>query len=238
MLRSRLGLLGLCGIVIGLMAFMPSSASASEWLILTSAGVNKTASELPTSVVMSSDGGGGGGSDWDTSFLVIGIMTRVSCTSVGLTGTKLEAGGKLTNGGKFRLIGCTVPTPTGCTVKSNFETTGTIVSNSFKGQLQESGEILIEPSTAGAPLSELVFEGATCSLPTGVTEPINGVTWFKDCEGKLHTHLVSHLLVASTAHGKTMYIGKDTAEHLELSLLGSALWRLGSTHAGLSWGAL
>jgi hypothetical protein len=218
------------------MTFTPSSASATPgWLILTNKGETKTGSELSALITVQ----GGDDIPWETSFLVTGLAAQVRCTSAALTSMSLEGGGKLTSGGKFTLTGCTVPTPAGCTVKSKGAATGTIVTNSLKGQLQESGEILIEPSTAGGSLIELIFEGATCLLPTEITESIKGVTWYKDCEGKLKTHLVSHLMEVSTAHGKTMFIGSNTAEHLELTIAGSEFWALGNAaHVGLKWGSM
>lgn len=196
MFRSRLGLLGLCVMVLGLMAFMPSSASATpEWLILTSGGIPKTAAELPAEAVVNNE------TTWQWFLRLIGLEIKVSCTSSSVTGMKLETGGKLTNGSRFTLTGCTVPTPTGCTVKSAGGAVGTIATLELKGQLQTNGEILLEPKT-GTVIAELVFEGASCPLPTGVNEPINGVIWYKDCEGKFATHLVKHLMVVSTEHVK------------------------------------
>ncbi len=83
----------------------------------------------------------------------------------------------------------------------------------------------------------MVFEGATCTLPTEVNEPIKGVLWIKDCENMEQLHLVEHLIIESTAHGKTLFIGSDTAEHLEASLEGSTWVKLSGAHAGLKWGA-
>lgn len=230
--RSRLILLSLCAMTLSLMAFAASSASAApEWLILTSGGVAETGTKLPAQLV--------GEFEKDGTLLtkLIGLNISILCTALTITGMKLEASGALTNGFSITFTGCTVPTPTGCTVSSAGSATGTIQTLPLKGQLQTNGEILIQPKT-GTTLAEFVWAGATCPLPTGVNEPINGVLWLKDCEGKAATHLVKHLLVESTAHGHTIFIGKDTAEHLETLLDGSVNVFLTGVHAGLAWGAM
>jgi hypothetical protein len=167
-----------------------------------------------------------------------GISISVTCTAATLSGISLEGGGKLTEGGKVTFTGCTVPTPSGCNIKSPEKALGTIATNEFKGKLESSGEIEIEPKT-GETFANLVFgheTGKICSLPEGVSEPIKGALWLKDCEGKIEEHLVNHLFVESAAHGKTLFIGSDTAEHLETSLDGSAWARLSGAHIGLRWG--
>jgi len=93
----------------------------------------------------------------------------------------------------------------------------------------------------------LVFEVAECTLPTGVAEAIHGTLWLKDCEGKVSEHLLRHLVEESKAHYAkdakgvvrlgTLFIGKDTEEHLETSIDGKAWVFLEGAHSGLSWGA-
>jgi hypothetical protein len=232
MLRSKLGLLSLCALALGLMAFA-SSASAAEWLILNSEGKVKTAAELPAAVVGELEN-----NDGTLLSKLSGIAFSVLCTAATLKETKLEGSGKLSTGGSVLFEGCTVPTPSGCTVHSPGKATGTIESNKGKGVLESSGETKIEPETAGGAFAELKFEGATCTLPTEVNEAIKGVLWIKDCQGKVETHLEKHLIEESKAHGHTLFIGSDTAEHLETSIDGSALVKLtGTGHVGLSWGA-
>lgn len=240
MLRSKPGLLGLCMMALSLMAIAANSASAAvEWLILDKSGTALNASALPAEIVGELEN-----NDGTLLTKLIGLEISVLCTSATLTGTKLEGGGKLTNGGKVTFGGCTVPTPTGCTVSSVGAATGTIQSLAGKGQLQTNGETLIEPST-GITFAELVFAGATCPLPTGVGEPINGKLWIKDCEKQAATHLVKHLISESLEHhtgtgGKlgTLWIGKDTEEHLETRIDGSVEVFLAGAHNGLSWGAI
>lgn len=233
MSRSRLGLISLCVVVLGLLAFAASSASAAEWLILNSKGEVKTAAEMPVELAGEFDTPNG---TLDTH--LTGIHIEVQCTKATLLGMKLEGEGKITNGSKAKYESCTVPTPVGkiCTVKSPGAAVGTITTKELKGQLQTNGEILIEPKT-GTVLAELVFEGAECTLPEGA-QAINGVLWLRDCEGKPETHLVKHLIVESTAHGHTLFIGADTAEHLETTVKGGGWIFLAGFGIGLAVGIL
>ena len=236
MLRSKLGLLGLCALALGLMAFVTSSASAAEWLILESNKTTvNTAAKLPASIVGEFE------EKTDGTLLthLVGIELNILCTAFTLTGTKLEGGGLLTNGGTVTFTGCTVPTSADCKVNSPGQAVGTIVSKAVKGTLQTNGEVLIEPKT-GTVLIELVLSGELCLFSNLGTQTINGVLWIVDAKAK--THEVKHLISESKAKfsGKqgTLWIGKDTAEHLETSIDGSA-WAFltGATHSGLAFAA-
>jgi hypothetical protein len=241
MTRARVGLLGLCVAVLGLMALAASSASAApEWLILDGKAVPQTAAKLPVTVVSEAEK-----SSFAWLFKLVGINAKVLCTVFTYGGAKLESGGTLTNGGSFTLTGCTVPMPAGniCTVKSPGSAVGTIVTKELKGALQTSGEVLIEPKT-GTVFAELVFEGKECTLPEGA-QALNGVLWLKDCENEAETHLIKHLMNESkvkfrkNAKGEltlgTLWMGKDTEEHLEISSEGSWWWFLAGAHANLPW---
>jgi hypothetical protein len=230
MLRSKLGLLSLCALALGLMAFA-SSASAAEWLILNSKGESIEAKNLSAEVKLEIE---------ESATLLSklnGITFEVTCTAADLKGTSLEGGGKLTTGGKISFSGCTVPKPSGCTVKSPGAATGTVETEKGKGIL-EGDETKIEPEEAGGTFAFLIFAGATCTLPTEAKEPIRGVLWIKDCENLILTHQVKHLIIESTAHGKTLFIGSDTPEHLETKIDGSGWALLKGAHVGLAWGAV
>ena len=246
MSRSKLGLLGLCVIALSLMAFAVSSASAAEWLILNAKGEVKTAKELNASLVGEFE------PKTDGTLLthLLGLSLGVLCTGVTLSGAKLIGGGAVSSGFKVIFTGCTVrEEPSGkaignCTVDNPGGTAGTIATNESKGQLQTNGEILIESNTTVVEGSKTVgvftqqkYAGTECPLASLGTTPVKGVLWFKDCEGKVETHLIKHLIQESTAHGHTLWMGADNAEHLETSIDGSELVFLATEHAGLSWGA-
>ena len=247
MSRSKLGLLGLCVMALSLMAFAADSASAAEWLILNSGGAVKTAKELNASLVSEIEFGTVGALLTHLAGLSIGIL----CKHATLENAKLVGGGGVSSiFQKATFASCTVveePKGTslaGCTVKSNGAETGFVSSKEGKGQLQSNGEILIESNTIAEELkkivgvlAELKFGGPECPLAVLGTTPVKGVLWIKDCEGKVETHLVKHLIIESTAHGHTLWLGADTAEHLETSVDGSALVFLSGEHAGMEWGA-
>ena len=258
--RSKLGLLALCIAALSVMAFAANSASAAEWLILTKAGAVKTAKELKASIVAELE------PKTDGTLLthLLGLSIGVLCTAATLEGASLEGGGKVSSGGKVVFTGCTVvEEPKGtalanCTVSNPGGTAGTVASKEGKGQLQTNGETLIESNTtveeAGKKVgvfAELKFAGTECPLTSLGTTPVKGVFWIKDCElnakkeSRIVEHLEKHLIVESTAHGHTLWLGANNAEHLETSVDGSALALLANSevekklieHAGLAWGA-
>src|SRR4051794_7719385 len=103
MTRSKPALIGLCAVVLGVMAFAAGAAQAevgAKWLILNSLGQVKTGSELPALLE--------GEIENKTASLlakVLGISIQILCTAETLVGVKLEGEGSLTNGGKVKYTG-------------------------------------------------------------------------------------------------------------------------------------
>ena len=242
MLRSKLGLVGACVMVLGVMAVWASAAQAHlfEWLILNSA---KTASsELKAFVV----------GEKDTEHLTLltklsGLHIFITCTNFNLVGVYLELGGTLTTGGKVTFTGCEayegslLGTKLNCNVHSPGTAVGTVTTNAGKGGLVlhtlagGGTELLtkIEPEV-GTTFATILTEG--CSLPE--ENPVNGVLYIKDCEKKGEVHAVKHLIEQGAL--TSLWLGKDTAEHLETSIIGSAWVKLGDdtkgiNHTGLEW---
>lgn len=235
MLRLKLSLIGFCVLVVGLMGLGVSGAEAAEWTILNSKGESKTAAELPAELAKEIDGTS---ASLDTHLFKLHV--RITCTTATLIGLKLEKEGKLTTGGKAKYQGCKVFTINKeekatelpeCGVKTAGQAFGTIETSKLKGQLQASGLIKIEPET-GTTFISLEFE-AGCVITSPTT--IGGTVFLEDCEGKIVTHLIKHLFKQGA--GTSLFIGSDTAEHLETSLVGSAWGFLSGAHAGLKWGA-
>ncbi len=169
MIRSRLGLLGICAVVLGLMAFS-TSAQAAKWLILTSGGVVKTGEELTAELK-------GEIENADAALLskILGIKVRILCTAGTLVGVSLEGAGKLTTGGKVKFTGCkTFLTPSGkaeeenksCEPKTTGTALGTVETNKGKGQLvlheAKTGLTVVEPET-GTAFATLEMS-ATCPI--------------------------------------------------------------------------
>jgi len=234
MLRSKLGLLGLCTMVLGIMAMSASAAHAVPlytWLVLhTPGGVVLEVTE-PLPVV----------SEPDTKELtllthLVGLSVSVSCTNSELSGISLEKEGTLTKGGKVVFTGCKVSTA-GCKVKSPGAAEGTVVAQG-KGHLllhepsPGKTELLtqLEPEEAGGTFATLRFEGE-CALPE--SNKVTGSLWVKDCEGKGEVHAVKHLIIQGPL--TSLSVGADTKEHLETSIDGSLWIRLLSSK---EWGGM
>ena len=215
----------------------------NEWLVSNSEK-DDSAEQLPAAL-----GGELEGKDGTLLFHLLNLSLGLLCTSSTFTEIKLKAGAKLAEGGTVSFSGCIVKdektkTTLPCTVNSIGAAGGTITSKKLKGQLQSNGEMLIESTTVVEEkgknvgvLAELEFKGAECMLIAGKTS-IKGALWLKDSESKIKTRLVKHLFEESTAHGHTMWVGEDTAEHLETNLDGGALVALTGAHAGLTWSAM
>jgi hypothetical protein len=181
MIRSKLGLLGLCAVVFGMMAFAASAAQAestAQWLILNSSGQLKTGGELKSQLVAKIEN-----EDGTLLTKVIGLSVKVLCKSATLEGVFLEKEGSLTNGGKVDFGGCetfvnNVLEPV-CTPRSPGGAFGLIRTNALKGlAVLVAGDkrIRVQPSVAGGSFVSIEF-GEECVLPIA---PIFGELYFKD----------------------------------------------------------
>jgi len=237
MLRSKLSLLGVCAIVFGVMALSASSAQASlfTWLYLLGSGETKEVSGTEKLVLEGKI---------DTPHITlltheVGIKFGVSCTNFELVGINLETEGKLTPGGKVKFTGCeaygkgVLEEPLGCKVHSSGQPVGTVLTGEGKGELLlhtiEPGvtELVtkLEPKV-GEIFATFLTEG--CVIPE--SNPVKGKLFLKDCELHAEVHQIKHLIVQGPL--TSMWVGSDTAEHLETSIDGSGLISMG---LGLSW---
>jgi hypothetical protein len=260
MIRTRLGLLGLCAVVLGVMAFSAGAAQAepkSVWLILTLnekkevTGL-KTGAELPAEVQGSLEN-----NDGSLLSKIVGIKVKFLCTNATLVGVKLEGEGKLTEGGKVKFTGCATylneELAPECETHSAGQPVGTILSNEGKGLLvlhtfkidevkNAKGEIekieLKEGVTRIEPKTPETFVtltlGAAC--PIGNNVPIIGKLYVKDCEGKVEEHRVIHLIEELKAL-TTLWTISKTAEHVA-TIDGSALVFLTGPHLNDPWGGM
>lgn len=250
MIRSKLGLVGLCVVMLGTMMSASPAQATLSWLVLDLKQENPK--ELKAVLLGRSDS-----TDLTLLTKVIGMKVAITCTSVGLAGVNLEAGGKLTEGGKIWFTGCeaygagALGEPLGCKVHSAGWGTGTVESTEGKGELvlhQFFDEALIgkvivkveltevlakfEPKVSGGALATVLTEG--CVLPE--SNPIKGKVFFKDGEGQATTHLFEHLVEPGPL--TSLYIGSHTAEHLETSLDGSGWVSLFGEHINRRFGAM
>jgi len=239
MTRTKLGLLGLCAVVLGMMAMSASSAQASlfAWLYLVTEG--GTAVEVGGTEKIQVEGE----TDSTDLTLLTHIINRaiaITCTNFTVTGVNLEKEGTLTSGGKVKFTGCeaygngALGEPLGCNVKTSGQPVGTIESNAGKGALllHEISAGVTELVTKIEPVTGTVFATiltSKCVLPESNT--INGKLFIKDCQSMAELHLKKHLIVQNSL--TSLWIGADTVEHLETSIDGSAWAFLTS---GQAWG--
>ncbi len=246
MTRSRVGILTLCAVVLGLMSFVTGIAQAepgSIWLILDKDGTLLTTATLPATAQITLEA-----EDGALLTKILGIKVRILCTAAEAIGASLEKEGKITNGSKVKFTGCkTFLTPSGkaeeeskaCSPHTKGAPAGTIETNKLLGlivlhKLEPSGTkdelVLIHPSEGTAFVT---FEmEATC--PIGEKIPVNGDLLLQDCEKAFLKHQVIHLWVQGPL--TELWVLNKNAEHLETSLDGSVLAFLIGPHLNLSWG--
>ena len=244
-MRTKLGLLGLCAVVVGMMSMSAGAAQGAtlSWLILNS--THTTATELKAEVV--------GEKDSEHLSLVgevAGFKVALTCTNVTAKETFLTAAGTVT-GGKVVFTGCkvyeTAPLTKEfeCTINSVGAAAGTVETAEVKGELQlhtkkDGTKLLvtrIEPKVGGleGTLASLKFSGPTCVLPNAI---VHGALYLKDCEGFETTHKLRHL-VEDLGELTSLYIGGHSAKQLERTkIIGSAWIKLGGAHAGLEWSGM
>jgi hypothetical protein len=237
MTRTKLGLIGLCAIVIGVMAISAGTAEgALSWLALNSAGTEAkeltaalTAEQESTHYVTLSSPGG-----LMISVVCMGTHASVVGGFIGaffgfftITLLNCEVRAGTFNG---NVLGETTKLP--CTVSTSGAAAGTIVTKKLKGKLvlNASKEVLVETAPEiGTTLAVLLFSGEECSLPE--EDPLTGVVFFKDCENKMLVHAVKHLW--EEGPGTSLKLGSAPA-----TLRGSFWLKLSGAHTGLAWAAM
>lgn len=243
MIRTKLGLLGLCAVVLGVMAFSASAAQAeagASWLILMANGEVLTGAQLPATIE-------GEIENSDASLLteILKIPTKILCTAGTLTSAELIGTGSVKKGAKVKFTGCKTflkgeaTANELCLPHTKGTAGGTVETN--------AGHALIVLHTLeGGTKDELVEilpdEGETFATlemneacPIGEKVPIKGKFVVKDCEGKFLEHLVKHLIIEGPL--THLFAISDTAEH-KSTIDGSAWIFLSGAHAGLKWGGM
>ena len=240
MIRTKLGLLGLCAVVVGMMAMSAGAAQgAFSWLILNEA---KTVATDLLALVDAKLEGTHASLDGE----VAGLKIAVTCTAFTLTNVHLVPGGTLNNTGTVTFTGCKVYEAAPltkeykCTVKSPGAAAGTVattVGNTGKLVLVE-GEVQTQIEPAGGPtgnFATLRFEGAECILPE--VNQVHGTLLLKDCLGQATTHVLEHLI--ESGKSTKLYVGGHSAKQLEVTkILGSAWVFLIKEHEGRLWSGM
>jgi hypothetical protein len=229
MIRSNFKLLGLCAVMLGVMAFAASAAQAevgAKWLIEGTdaasllAAVGGELEEIEKASLLSE---------------VLGIEVEILCEEATLIGIHFEANGSLTKGGKVHFSECSVDldgVPSGvCVPSSPGAEPELILTNAGKGLLS-----LVLPGVSGTVIEPL--EGTTFvninmgpECPIGENIPVRGKLVLADTG--LTTPSVEHLIRENEAHSD-MWVLSKTAEH-KATIDGSAWVFLTGEHKGLKW---
>jgi hypothetical protein len=240
MTRTKLGLLGLCAVVVGMMAMSASAAQGAtlSWLILDS--THTTATNLKAELA----------GKIDTKHLVLhaelaGLPILLLCTNFVLVGVFIEPVEKLNEGGKVSFTGCKVlnnkeEEAYKCTVKTAGAAAGTIETGEAKGLLELIGGVVktkIEPKTGPTgTFAAIRFEGSECVIPE--INQVHGTIVLEDCLGDPTTHLLEHLLQADPVN-TLLYVGGHSLKQLEITKLLGSIWVfLAGAHKGLFWSAM
>jgi hypothetical protein len=231
---TKLTVLGLCAMLVGLMALGASAAQAegTAWVILNAKG-EKVVVKKPLLPVLTSELEGK--KVVLTASLFEGaVLVELRCTGTELIGIHLGENGSLSKGGKVKLTGCTTwineESSVECKLHSSGEPVGSIVTNKLKGLLLEhEGSPVVEVSPESGSSFVSLLMGSECVL--GEELVIEGKLVFKDCEGLGGSHLVTHLFEENEALTELFIFGEPA--HIE----GSATVSLTGEHKGLKWGA-
>jgi hypothetical protein len=246
MIRTKLGLLGLCAAALGMMAMSANSAQASlyKWLILNAA--HTTATELKAALVGEAE------SDLTLVTHLLGRLFWVTCTGFKLENVNLEALGTLTTGGQVLFTECEaygtgpLTEPLFCNVHSpgTPPSSKTIKTNKEKGALllheYEAGKTelvaKLEPEV-GQALGTIFTE--ECIMPE--SNPVRGQLFIKDGLKQAEVHKVSHLVETLKTLTK-LWVGVHSEEHLKTEIEGSAWVGLANSasgeHSGLDWAGI
>ena len=240
MIRSRFGLLGLCAVLFGVMAFGTTAAQAevgAQWLFAEKGAGTKLIPFLEASIQLEKDS-----PTYVLHSKILGVAVLFLCTELKLVNAVLKANGSIGEGFKILFSGCTTDlngvANANCTPNDVTDGLGVIVTQNLHALLV-LGELAggvkddllkILPDT-GETFDNMEF-GSKC--PIGTKIPVIGKLMFKDCANEALTHLVKHLLEPAPAPFTELWTISKTAEH-QATLLGSFWAFLTGAHEGLKF---
>jgi len=237
MTRSRFGLLGLCAVLFGVMAFGAGAAQAetgAQWLFAEKAPNSGLVAFLEASLGFEAD---------TTKVLhskILGIAVLFECTQIAASGATLKANGSIGTGAKIKFSGCITKlngaTSSACEPNAGGTEKGVINTNAVHG-------LIVLHALGGGTKDELIQilpdSGETfvttemskeCAIGTKV--PVIGRLYLKDCENAFLVHKVKHLLEVGPL--TEIWLISKTAEHLT-TILGSEWAFLTGAHEGLKF---
>jgi hypothetical protein len=239
--RTKLGLLGLCAVALGLLAFSAAAqaTTGSKWLILNGKGELKEGSTLHAALQFKKD----------TTMVmhteILKIKVLFLCTEIKAVNALLQKDGTVAKefnaegkpvGSKVLFSGCTTDlngaASPECTPSDPEDGKGFVVTKlgHALATLHEGKDIVIVLPDSGTTFGTIVLP-AGC--PIGTSIPVIGQLALQDCENLALTHLVEHLFEGFDPLTKLFSIS-ETAEHAT-TILGSAWAFLTGEHVGLKF---
>jgi hypothetical protein len=244
MTRTKLGLLGLCAMVLGLMAISATAAQAevgAEWLFAEKAPNSGLIKWLEAELGLEKD---------DQPYVlhseILKIKVLFLCTTIQAEKAVLKANGSIGNGARVKFSGCTTDlngtTTASCEPNAGGTEKGVVKTNEGHALLvlHDLGNGTIDDWVKVLPDSGETFATIEMSAacPIGTKVPVLGTLALKDCEGLALTHLVKHLVEPTSTEGTLLtelWTISKTTEH-KASLLGTAwAFLVGENHVGLKF---
>ena len=240
--RTRFGLLGLCAVLFGVMAFGATAAHAEEgaqWLILDSNGTLLTAATLPASVGLETDTTG------VLHTTILGIEVLFLCPVIAVENAVLKANGSIGEGARIKFSGCTTDfggeTAAECEPISGAEkgviktvpVHGLIILHTLAGGAKDHLLKVLPDNVSGKESKKFVTMELAKGCSIGTKVPVLGKLTLKDCKNEFLTHLVKHLVEAGPL--TELWTIAESAGH-EATILGSSWAFLTGAHVGLAFG--
>jgi hypothetical protein len=237
MTHSGRGLLGLCAVVFGVMAFSGAAQAevGAQWLFAEKGAGTKLVPFLEASAQFEID------QKVVLHTKIAGLATLLLCPTITLENAVLKANGGIGEGAKIKLSGCVFDLngveSKACEPRNGGTEAGVVKTKGVHGLIilhklpsEIVDDLLLILPDSGETL--VTFEtGEECSIGEKVN--LIGKFTIKDCEGRSLTHLVKHLVEVGTAAELTeLWMVSKTAEH-ETSILGGAWASLAGAHLGL-----
>jgi hypothetical protein len=247
MTRTKLGLLGLCALVFGLMAFSTAAQAEGVWLILDP-GNPTPLTNLPAILELEKDKNLQGIEHYVLHAEILKIKVLFLCKNIKLDNAVIYGAGAIgqavneEKGSKVLFTECITElnnkAAPECTPKDPTLGEGGIATKA--GHALAILHLLTSDGVKDDIISVLPDEGKTfatiilpAACPIGTSVPVIGELALQDCEKMALVHLVRHLVEEFPALTKLFTIS-ETAEHAA-TLLGSAWAKLGGAHTGLLW---
>lgn len=228
--RRRFAVLGVCALMLGLIALYSSASQAengANWMVNSK---NVSATLLPIVQIK----------EIVNNTIALSVVTsggtkvEVSCTNAEFLNAKLQSEGSISAGNTTRFTGCITKIngtiSAACKPHDAEGKSGVVVSEPLKGLLVlHEGEPIIEFKPVTGEKFVVLLMSEECSI--GEELPVTGVSTVKDQNGKFTTEAVAHTVIQGPG-SKLIFCGASA------TVSGAAVLVLAGEHAGLTWSAL